>query len=148
MPYRHLLVSSDGSDRSQRAVLEAARLAAVLAARLTVLHVQRSPVMPIPGMGERLDPSALERLTLAAREESERILARAQALSAAAGIEAQPERLEGESPHRAIVEACGRLGCDLIVMASHGRRGLRGMLLGSETQRVLVQADVPVLVVR
>lgn len=148
MPYRHLLVPSDGTDRSRQAVREAVRLAEAVGARLTLLNVQRTPTMPMPGMGERLDPATLEALSCAARQESERILAEALQIAQAAGVPASGERLEGETPHRAIVETAGRLGCDLIVMASHGRRGLRGMLLGSETQRVLVQASVPVLVVR
>ena len=148
MPYRHLLVPSDGSERSRRAVEEALRLAAAVGARLTLLHVQRAPALPMPGMGERLDPATLAALTAAARQESEAILAEGLRLAAEAGVPAGAERVEGETPHRAIVDAAGRLGCDLIVMASHGRRGLRGVLLGSETQRVLVQASVPVLVVR
>ncbi len=148
MPYRHLLVPCDGSERSQRAVAQAVALAVALGSRLTVLHVQRSPALPMPGMGERLDPSTLQALTRAARDEAERILDGGLAAAQAAGVPATAERLEGESPHRAILETATRLGCDLIVMASHGRRGLRGVLLGSETQRVLVQARVPVLVVR
>ena len=148
MPYKHLLVPSDGTERSQRAVEEAVRLALALGADLTVLTVERSPVMPVPGMGERLDPSTLEALASAARQEAQRVVAEALAVAAAAGVAASAERLAGEPPHRAIVAAARRLGCDLIVMASHGRRGLKGMLLGSETQRVLVQASVPVLVVR
>lgn len=148
VPYRHLLVPCDGSERSQRAVTQAVALALALGSRLTVLHVQRAPTLPMPGMGERLDPATLQALTRAAREEAERILARALATAGAAGVPAEAERIEAESPHRAILESAARLGCDLIVMASHGRRGLRGVLLGSETQRVLVEARVPVLVVR
>jgi nucleotide-binding universal stress UspA family protein len=56
--------------------------------------------------------------------------------------------VKDDIPHRAILAAVGRLGCDLIVMASHGRRGMEGLLLGSETQRVLLRSTVPVLVVR
>jgi nucleotide-binding universal stress UspA family protein len=63
-------------------------------------------------------------------------------------VAATAERISGERPHRAIVDAADRLSCDLIVMASHGRRGFQRMLLGSQTQRVLVQAGVPVLVIR
>ena len=65
-----------------------------------------------------------------------------------AGVSASCERVPGDLPHRGILEAAERLGSDLIVMASHGRRGLSGLLLGSETQRVLVQAPCPVLVTR
>jgi len=148
MPYSHLLVPSDGSDRSQRAVREAVRLAVALGARITVLTVEQQPRMPVPGMGERLDGATLATLASAAREESERVLAEALAIAAAAGVAATVERISGERPHQAIVAAADRLACDLIVMASHGRRGIQGMLLGSQTQRVLVQARVPVLVIR
>jgi nucleotide-binding universal stress UspA family protein len=148
MPYSHLLVPSDGSDRSQRAVREAVRLAVALGARITVLTVEQQPRMPVPGMGERLDGATLATLASAAREESERVLAEALAIAAAAGVAATVERISGERPHHAIVAAADRLGCDLIVMASHGRRGFQRMLLGSQTQRVLVQASVPVLVTR
>ncbi len=148
MPYTHLLVPSDGTERSQRAVEEAVRLARAVGARVTVLTVQRAPVMPVPGMGERLDPATIEALAGAARQECDRVVAEALAVAAAAGVPAAAEKPVGEPPHRAILAAAARLGCDLIVMASHGRRGLRGVLLGSETQRVLVEASVPVLVVR
>jgi nucleotide-binding universal stress UspA family protein len=148
MPYSHLLVPSDGSDRSQRAVREAVRLAVALGARITVLTVEQQPRMPVPGMGERLDGATLATLASAAREESERVLAEALAIAAAAGVAATVERISGERPHQAIVAAADRLGCDLIVMASHGRRGFQRMLLGSQTQRVLVQASMPVLVTR
>ena len=148
MPYSHLLVPSDGSERSQRAVREAVRLAVALGARITVLTVEQQPRMPVPGMGERLDGATLATLASAAREESERVLTEALAVAAAAGVPATVERISGERPHQAIVAAADRLGCDLIVMASHGRRGFQRMLLGSQTQRVLVQASVPVLVTR
>jgi nucleotide-binding universal stress UspA family protein len=148
MPYSHLLVPSDGSDRSQRAVREAVRLAVALGARITVLTVEQQPRMPVPGMGERLDGATLATLASAAREESERVLAEALAIAAAAGVATTVERISGERPHQAIVAAADRLACDLIVMASHGRRGFQRMLLGSQTQRVLVQASVPVLVTR
>jgi len=148
MPYSHLLVPSDGSDRSQRAVREAVRLAVALGARITVLTVEQQPRMPVPGMGERLDGATLATLASAAREESKRVLAEALAIAAAAGVAATVERISGERPHQAIVAAADRLACDLIVMASHGRRGFQRMLLGSQTQRVLVQASVPVLVTR
>jgi nucleotide-binding universal stress UspA family protein len=148
MPYRHLLVPTDGSERSLRAVREAVGLAAALGARISVLTVEQQPRMPVPGMGERLDAATLATLASAARQESERVVNEAMAIAAAAGVGATAERISGERPHQAIVAAADRLGCDLIVMASHGRRGFQRMLLGSQTQRVLVQAGVPVLVIR
>jgi len=64
------------------------------------------------------------------------------------GLEPGQQAVEHASPHMAIAAAARELGCDLIVMASHGRRGLEGLLLGSETQKVLATSPCPVLVVR
>jgi nucleotide-binding universal stress UspA family protein len=148
MPYTHLLVPSDGSELSMAAVRHAVELARVLGARITFLHAQASVPIPVMGMGEMLDPNTMDVLLAASRSDSERTLAEAAAVASAAAVSATGERVSSDLPHRAIVEAAQRLGCDLIVMASHGRRGLSGLLIGSETQRVLVQAPCPVLVVR
>jgi nucleotide-binding universal stress UspA family protein len=146
--YTHLLVPSDGSDRSGRAVTQAVALAGALGARITFLHAQPSVPLPVVGMGEMLDAATIDRMVAASRKDSERVLGEAAGVARAAGVEAQVEAVRADAAHEAILAAAGRLGCDLIVMASHGRRGLGGLLLGSETQRVLVQAPCPVLVVR
>jgi len=148
MGIRHLLVATDGSEGSNRAVQQAAELAQGLGARLSVLHVILPAPLPLTGMGDQLDARTLEALGQAARAESERILSAAIAAAAAAGIAAERLQQSGERPHTAILAAAAERGCDLIVMASHGRRGVVGWLLGSETQRVLAQAPCPVLVVR
>jgi nucleotide-binding universal stress UspA family protein len=148
MPYTHLLVPSDGSEMSRQAVAHAVQLARAVGARLTFLHVQAHAPIPLIGMGEMLDAHTMELLIAASRKESDAILEQAMAVAAEAGVSASCERVPGDLPHRGILEAAERLGCDLIVMASHGRRGLPGLLLGSETQRVLVQAPCPVLVTR
>ena len=148
MPYSHLLVPSDGSELSRRAIEQAVQLAARLGARITFLHVLANIPIPLGGLGEALDPRTLEALIAAGRSESERILAEAAAAADQAGVACDCERLSGDLPHRGIVATAERLGCDLIVMASHGRRGLSGLLIGSETQRVLAAAPCPVLVHR
>jgi nucleotide-binding universal stress UspA family protein len=148
MPYSHLLVPSDGSDLSHRAIDHALRLAAALGARITFLHVQPSTPIPLIGLGEKLDVQTMELLIAAGHRQSDRILDEAAEAAAAAGVAAQCERVPGDTPHRAIVETAQRLGCDLILMASHGRRGISGLLIGSETQRVLALAHCPVLVDR
>jgi nucleotide-binding universal stress UspA family protein len=102
----------------------------------------------VVGLGEMLDASTMEALMSASHKDLERILNEALAVAKEAGVNADAERVMSDLPHQAIVEAAKRLGCDLILMASHGRRGLVGLLLGSETQRVLVQASCPVLVYR
>ncbi len=146
--YSHLLVPSDGSERSLDAVGHAVALAGAMGARVTFLHARPNVPVPVMGMGEMLDARTMEALVSASRDESERVLEAALAVAREAGVAAECERVNSDLPHRAIVEAATRLGCDLIVMASHGRRGLSGLLLGSETQRVLVQAPCPVLVTR
>ena len=148
MPYRHLLVPSDGSQLSAQALVQAIALAKTLGAELTLLHVQPPLPVPLVGMGDMLDPATVESLSRSAERESERILMQGQAAGVEAGLTIHTEVVKQDVPYRAIVEAAKRHGCDLIVMASHGRKGLSGFLLGSETQRVLLHAPIPVLVVR
>jgi nucleotide-binding universal stress UspA family protein len=148
MPYSHLLVPSDGSELSSRAIDHAVNLAVALGARITFLHVVANTPIPLIGLGERLDVQTMELLIAASHQESDRILDQASLAASLAGVSAQCERVPGDLPHRAIVDTAQRLGCDLILMASHGRRGLSGLLIGSETQRVLTLAHCPVLVYR
>ncbi|MEB3305314.1 MAG: universal stress protein [Cyanobacteriota bacterium] len=148
MAYHHLLVPSDGTQLSLHALDQALALAKALGAQLTLLHVQPPLPVPLVGMGDMLDPATVDSLSQTAERESERILQDGQAAALAAGLAIQTEVVKQDLPYRAIVEGAKRHGCDLIVMASHGRKGLSGLLLGSETQRVLLHAPIPVLVVR
>ncbi|MFN9620873.1 MAG: universal stress protein [Synechococcaceae cyanobacterium] len=146
--YTHLLVPSDGSALSTKALHEALKLARCSGARITLVHAQPRVPLSVVGMGDMLDANTMEALIAATRRESDRLLEEARALATAADIPFSCERVESDLPHKVILETAGRLGCDLIVMGSHGRRGLQGLLLGSETQRVLLSAPCPVLVVR
>ena len=148
MPYRHLLVPTDGSELSVRALDQAIGLAKVLGAQLTVLHAQPPVPLPILGLGDAIDPVTIDTMMRATREGAVAVMDAAIAQVRAAGLQASQQAVEHASPHLAIVTAARELGCDLIVMASHGRRGLEGLLLGSETQKVLTHARLPVLVVR
>ena len=148
MTYRHLLVPSDGSELSERAVAQAADLAAALGARLRVLHVLSSFPISLVGVGELVEASTVQALVEAGRHQAESILQRAQALAEASGVSAEGCIRQGSQPHQEILAEAEAQGCDLIVMASHGRQGLEGLLIGSETQRVLLHSRIPVLVVR
>ena len=148
MPYQHLLVPSDGSQLSAKALAQAIALAKSLGAKLTVLHVQPPLPVPLIGMGDMLDPATVASLSATAAQEGERILREAKEASQREELPIDCELVRHDLIGRAIVEAANRHGCDLIVMASHGRKGLTRLLLGSETQRVLLHASVPVLVVR
>ncbi|EDY38824.1 universal stress protein [Cyanobium sp. PCC 7001] len=148
MTYQHLLVPTDGSDLSGKAVDQAVALARQLGARLRILHVQSNFPVSLVGVGELVDTSAIEALMEAARTQTEQILAAARQVAEAGGVPVEVVKRLSSQPAEAIVEEARSQGCDLIVMASHGRRGLEGLLLGSETQRVLTQSPCPVLVVR
>ena len=148
---RHLLVPIDGSDLTDGAVHAALELAKQSGARVSFFHVQPSyygrPDVAIYGEGLVLDPALSEQFSQANARFAASILDKALEQAQAAGVEASSETCVSPLVHEAILEAAERLGCDLIAMASHGRRGLAGLLIGSETQRVLTHAKLPVLVI-
>ena len=140
-----ILVATDGSELSEKAVTTAVELARSLGAELVAFTTL--PVYPYSGIGESSGIAAGEHQTRAGAEASDR-LAYVQRVAAAAGIACHTSMLEDDEPHRAIVSAADKHDCGLIVMASHGRRGVQALVLGSETQRVLAHTRRPVLVVR
>jgi nucleotide-binding universal stress UspA family protein len=148
---RHLLVPIDGSELTDGAVHAALELAKQSGARVSFFHVQPSyygrPDVAIYGEGLVLDPALSEQFSQANARFAATILDKALERAQAAGVEASSETCVSPLVHEAILEAAERLGCDLIAMASHGRRGLAGLLIGSETQRVLTHAKLPVLVI-
>ncbi|HVP60352.1 MAG TPA: universal stress protein [Myxococcaceae bacterium] len=144
--YKHILVPTDGSELSDRAVVEAVTLARTLGARLTAVTV--SPPFHLTGYDPFLitvTPTQYER---AHESRAREVLGDARAKAASAGVPCEVISLVNDAPWQAIIETAQRQGCDLVFMASHGRRGVAGMLLGSETQRVLTHCKVPVLVYR
>ncbi len=148
MTYSHLLVPVDGSELSDEAVKKGVELAKTLGARITFFHAEPGLPVALAGLGEQVDPRTLDMLVTASREQSREILSQACHTAEAAGVSAESRSVMNPLPHEAIVEAAGEAGADLIVMASHGRRGLNALLLGSETQKVLTHSTLPVLVVR
>ena len=150
--FRHLLVPTDGSDLSAAAIRRAASFAAETGANITLLHVIESVLLPPQGslFGDPVlaDPDLPQRLQRLERDNASQILERARELVAAAGVACAVELAEPGPVHEVILEAAQRHGCDLIFMASHGRKGLTGWALGSETQRVLAHGSLPVLVYR
>ena len=148
---RRVLVPIDGSDLSAAALNAALDLAQQCGAQLRVFHVQPSyygrPDVAIYGEGLVLDPALSEQFRQANAAFAQSVLDQALEQAKARGVEASGDTCVSPLVHEAILEAAERLGCDLIAMASHGRRGLAGLLIGSETQRVLANAKVPVLVI-
>jgi nucleotide-binding universal stress UspA family protein len=144
--YKHILIPTDGSELSRSAIEHGVALAKSVNAEVTALMV----TVPFhifsikPGMvtdtPERYEKHAAE---LAAKD-----LDVAKEAAKKAGISCDTVRVEHEHPYRAIIDAAEQKVCDLIVMASHGRRGISAVVLGSETVKVLTHSAVPVLVVR
>ena len=146
--YRKILDPTDGSRLSDRAVKEAARLAQIVSAKLVLFHALPEMHRPLYSEGSSAGLVSRPRARKAAASRARKILANAARMAEAMGVSASKDYASGASPHDAIVAAAQKHRCDLIVMASHGRRGLSKFLLGSETQAVLPRVRVPVLVVR
>ena len=146
--YKHLLIPTDGSELSDRAVASAVEFARSLKAAVTFLYVQPEFPLPIAGEGVMLAPESRDEFAQSTREQAERILAEAVAAATAAGLETRTATEVSDIPYQVIINTAQSQGCDLVFMASHGRKGLAGLLLGSETHKVLTHCKVPVLVYR
>ena len=148
--YTKLLVPTDGSKLSGKAVVHALGLAKALQARIAVLYATPTfkPESLFDGGGAlqgRMSKSEYE--AIAARA-AERILKAVADKAAAAKVDCTTLHVFDDAPWEAIIAAARKQKCDAIVMASHGRRGISGLLLGSETQKVLTHSKIPVVVMR
>lgn len=142
--YKHILIPTDGSESSERAAKAAVALAQAFKARLTGVHILPQHLGRIYGDLAWVD----ERRDLQMREVAAGYLDRIAQAAKAAGVAFAPVIESGEPIWRAILQVAEDKGCDLIVMAAHGWRGIAALVLGSETSRVLIHAKMPVLVVR
>ena len=148
--FRSILLPTDGSTLSTKAAKYAVKLAAATGARVTALHVIAyfQPPDYFDGMAvypELFSPREYKRATEA---QAQAMLAKVKRLADAASVPCDVMTLNARSPWEGIIKAAKSKGCDGIVMASHGRRGLEAVLLGSETTKVLTHSKVPVLVCR
>ena len=146
--FKHILVPTDGSELSSATVTRAVTFAREAGAKITFFYAQPDFPMPIYGEGALIDPTTPEQFSKAAAAEADAILAKSRELATVAGVECAGVTVVSEVSYEAIIEAAEKNACDLIFMASHGRRGLSGFLLGSETQKVLTHSKIPVLVYR
>jgi nucleotide-binding universal stress UspA family protein len=146
--YKHLLVATDGSRLSSRAVAHAISLAKRLGARLTAFYA--SPDYPLPMYADGVVYQTVPKKEYAAMMEKEarKVLDAAAAKAKAAGVACATTHAIASAPWEAILAAAKKERCDAIVMASHGRRGVSALLLGSETQKVLAHSKLPVIVIR
>jgi nucleotide-binding universal stress UspA family protein/hemerythrin-like domain-containing protein len=138
------MVPLDGSMLSSETVGQAVELARTLGAKVTFFHARSDYGASSIGALERvLSPEAFNE---GVAGEARAILAKAEAVARAAKVEHDSVAVTSDRPYEAILGAAETRGCDLVFMASHGRRGLKGLMLGSETQKVLQHTTIPVLV--
>jgi nucleotide-binding universal stress UspA family protein len=137
--YKHILLPTDGSELSAKAEAQAMKLAKSLGANLTVINVipefpdmglDESHAMPTPAIVKK-------RFQEESAEDSERLLGKVQTEARGAGVDCRVVSVPAKQPYDAIIKQAEKANCDLIVMASHGRNVLSGILLGSETNKVL-----------
>jgi nucleotide-binding universal stress UspA family protein len=144
--FKHILLPTDGSPVSEQAVRKGIALAKSLGARVTVVVViEHFHVVT-------LNPTQLEasqkEYELTATRHATKVLEAVKAEAAAMGVALETKVVRGDPPYEEIVRTAEEEGCDLIAMASHGRRGVVALMLGSQTSRVVSHAKVPVLVLR
>jgi nucleotide-binding universal stress UspA family protein len=147
--YKHILLPTDGSKLSAKAVKQGIQFAKSIGAKVTALHVtpvyrammDEGFVMPAAAtFKKRFEEESLKR--------SKVVLEGVKVEALAAGINCEGVSVVGDLPYDAIIKQAKKAKCDLIMMASHGRKGLSSILLGSETAKVLTHSTIPVLVVR
>jgi nucleotide-binding universal stress UspA family protein len=144
--FKHILIPTDGSDLSRKAVLYGVRLAKESGAKVTGLTVAEPyRVATMDTILISVDEGDYEEQS---RVLSEKAMEQVKMAAQAAGVPCETVREVNDQPYRAIIDAAQALQCDLIVMSSHGRRGISALLLGSETAKVLTHSTIPVLVYR
>ncbi len=148
--FEHLLVPTDGTMLSRDAAERAVAIAAAMKARVTFFHAKPERRQSFFGGegGGYVDQMPGEEFERQAQERAEAHLAQLREMAGAEGVACDSVIAEHSAPCEGIIDAATARGCDLIVMASHGRRGIKSLILGSETQKVLTHSKIPVLVYR
>jgi len=145
--YRHILIPTDGSELAGRAVRHGLSLAKSVGAKVTALTVEGSfDVYTVPASKVYEMSGAFAEHAERAKAHAEKILNGVAEEARLAGVTCETLHLEEDHPYEAIIEAARQRGCDLIVIASHGRSGIAAVVLGSVTTKVLTHTKIPVLV--
>lgn len=146
--FKHILVPTDGSDFSMETVKRALSFAKEADAKVTLFFAKPDYPVALYGEGALIDPTTPEKFAEMANQQADEILQNAKNIADSLGVSANSLSTTNNVPWQAIIDAATQSDCDLIFMASHGRKGLAGLLLGSETQKVLTHSKIPVLVFR
>jgi len=148
--FTHLLAPTDGTPASHAAAERAVAIAAAMHARVTFFHAKPERRQSFFGGegGAFVDQMPADEFDRQADLRAGEYLAALQTMAHAAGVHCDTVVAASGAPYEGIIETAQAHGCDLIVMASHGRRGIKSLILGSETQKVLTHSKIPVLVYR
>jgi nucleotide-binding universal stress UspA family protein len=144
--FKHILLPTDGSPLSEAAIQQGVRFARSIGAKVTGLSVM--PRQSSLFYETQIPAEALEQAGKRRKELSETYLAVIEKAAKEAGVACEVVSETSDFPYGAIINVAAQRGCDLIMMASHGRRGVGALLIGSETQKVLTHSKIPVLVYR
>lgn len=144
--FGRILIATDGSELSDRAVDQGLALAKAVSAKVTILRVTSQPA-PVVYEGIMV-ALPVDEITQEIAKSVEKYFVTLRGKATALGVEAETVQVENDFPWQVIIDTARDKGAGLIVMASHGRRGLSAVLLGSETQKVLTHSTIPVLVCR
>ncbi|VDS07042.1 Putative universal stress protein [Paracoccus haematequi] len=144
--FKHILIPTDGSELAGQAVDKGVALAASLGAAVTIVtvtepfHILSTDAMQVESSRSSYDADAAAY--------ADRVLKAARAKAEAAGVRVQTHHKWHDDPWQAIIDTALEEGCDLIAMASHGRRGVAAVVMGSQATRILTHSKIPVLVYR
>ena len=144
--FKHLLVPTDGSELSQAAIQGAVQFAKSINARVTAFYAM--PKFHMLASGPEMVTDTRQEFAKDCKAHADRFLAVVVQAAKAADVPCETVLKTSDQPYEAIIATAKEQGCDLIMMASHGRRGVQAFILGSETQKVLTHSKIPVLVFR
>jgi nucleotide-binding universal stress UspA family protein len=146
--FKHILLPTDGSELSEKALRRGIEFAKKIKARVTAIHVVPEFRVVTDESFGTISPALKKRFEDESRVRAQKLLDAIARRAKARGVRCATMSVVGDLPYQQIIAAARKNKCDLILMASHGRRGLSSLLLGSETAKVLTHSKVPVLVVR
>jgi nucleotide-binding universal stress UspA family protein len=146
--FKHILIPTDGSEVAAKAINAGIALAKEMGAKVTGLYAEEPRPLHLHSGGYLVEKDLLEEFDRRSREYAERCVGEIAAAAKAAGVPFEPLVTKSPRPYAAIIEAAHERSCDAIFMASHGHKGLAGLVLGSVTNQVLTHSSIPVLVFR
>jgi nucleotide-binding universal stress UspA family protein len=143
--FKHILVPTDGSELSQSAIHKVLQFAAEIGARVTGFYAMS---LYLPGFYPEVLPDTEQEFVETSKARAKTYLGVIEKAAQVLNVPCSTTTETTQHPYEAIIRIAQEQGCDLIAMASHGRRGVSGLLMGSETHKVLTHSKIPVLVFR